>query len=395
MRSAVQARLSLRRRKQRVAFSSFFADEISRFAQTRSTFAEKNRLVGRIGKLVVYLRRNLYALSSNRWHEENRNPMERNRYVFNQETLQYEKRQESALARWGRLGLHLLISASVGLGLMLLYSSIFSTPRSHALQREGNDLQMQIAMLQNQVNSSMQQLGELEKRDNNIYRVIFESDSIPSTVRLGGVGGVDHYEIFKQLEDAEGITRLAKSLDQLSWRSYIQSKSYDEVSKWANDKDLLMRSMPAIQPISITSNHQITSVYGFRTDPFTKRRRMHTGVDFKGALNTPIHSTGDGIVVAAAHSASGYGNQVIVDHGFGYMTRYAHMNKLLVKEGDRVKRGQLVGLMGSTGRSTGVHLHYEVFFKNARVNPMLYFTDMTEETYENVVQQTEAHPALD
>lgn len=321
--------------------------------------------------------------------------MKNTRFQFNPETLQYEKRRERAWVRWGRLGLHLFISAAVGLGLMLLYSTLFNTPRSHALLREGQDILTQIDMLQGQVNTSLHQLADLEQRDNNIYRVIFESDSVPGSVRAGGVGGVDRYKAYAHLDNGEGVASLAQSLDQLSWRAYVQSKSFDEVSKWANDKDLLLRSMPAIQPVSIVDLTRISSVYGFRLDPFTKLPRKHTGVDFVGATNTPIHATGDGVVVVANHSTGGYGNQVIVDHGFGYKTRYAHLNRILVEEGDRVKRGQLVGLMGSTGRSTATHLHYEVFVKNDRVDPMLYFTDMTEETYENVILQSEENPALD
>ena len=311
------------------------------------------------------------------------------RFHFNPDTLQFEQRVLSLKNRLLRVGGFLLLCSVVGVGSMLFYTQFFNTPRTQVLTRKGNDLRTQVKMLQTQVKSSMRLLAHIEKRDNFLYRTIFEADSIPLSVRQGGTGGTFPYAAFSAVEGGEDLRDLALNIDALSWRAYIQSRSFDEVTKLANEKERLMHCIPAIQPVSVRQLTRMSSTFGYRSDPFNHRGKFHSGVDFTGALGTPIHSSGDGIVVTANNSSSGYGNQVIIDHGFGYKTRYAHMSKILVKEGERVKRGQVVGAMGSTGRSTGTHLHYEVLVKNQPVNPLLYFNDMNEEEYEEMLAHAE------
>lgn len=311
------------------------------------------------------------------------------RFHFNPDTLQFEQRVLSLKNRLLRVVFFLLLCSVVGVGSMLFYTQFFNTPRMQVLTRKGNDLHTQVKMLQTQVKSSMRLLAHIEKRDNFLYRTIFEADSIPLSVRQGGTGGTFPYAAFSAVEGGEDLRDLALNIDALSWRAYIQSRSFDEVTKLANEKERLMHCIPAIQPVSVRQLTRMSSTFGYRSDPFNHRGKFHSGVDFTGALGTPIHSSGDGIVVTANNSSSGYGNQVIIDHGFGYKTRYAHMSKILVKEGERVKRGQIVGAMGSTGRSTGTHLHYEVLVKNQPVNPLLYFNDMNEEEYEEMLAHAE------
>lgn len=311
------------------------------------------------------------------------------RFHFNPDTLQFEQRVLSLKNRLLRVVFFLLLCSVVGVGSMLFYTQFFNTPRMQVLTRKGNDLHTQVKMLQTQVKSSMRLLAHIEKRDNFLYRTIFEADSIPLSVRQGGTGGTFPYAAFSAVEGGEDLRDLALNIDALSWRAYIQSRSFDEVTKLANEKERLMHCIPAIQPVSVRQLTRMSSTFGYRSDPFNHRGKFHSGVDFTGALGTPIHSSGDGIVVTANNSSSGYGNQVIIDHGFGYKTRYAHMSKILVKEGERVKRGQVVGAMGSTGRSTGTHLHYEVLVKNQPVNPLLYFNDMNEEEYEEMLAHAE------
>lgn len=311
------------------------------------------------------------------------------RFHFNPDTLQFEQRVLSLKNRLLRVAFFLLLCSVVGVGSMLFYTQFFNTPRTQVLIRKGNDLHTQVKMLQTQVKSSMRLLAHIEKRDNFLYRTIFEADSIPLSVRQGGTGGTFPYAAFSAVEGGEDLRDLALNIDALSWRAYIQSRSFDEVTKLANEKERLMHCIPAIQPVSVRQLTRMSSTFGYRSDPFNHRGKFHSGVDFTGALGTPIHSSGDGIVVTANNSSSGYGNQVIIDHGFGYKTRYAHMSKILVKEGERVKRGQVVGAMGSTGRSTGTHLHYEVLVKNQPVNPLLYFNDMNEEEYEEMLAHAE------
>lgn len=304
------------------------------------------------------------------------------RFSFNAETLSYEQRSESLERRLLRVGLRVMVSVAVGFVLMVVYTSFFSTPRSHALRRDIQDREIELGMLRDRVVSSMRQLAVIENRDNNLYRTIFEADTIAASIREGGVGGVDRYSDYVQLPSGTLLRDVALDIDKLTWRAYVQSKSFDEVATLAYMKDRMVHCVPAIQPVSVQQLTRMSSPFGYRRDPFTKSGKMHTGLDFVGRYGTPIHATGDGLVVVAGGSSGGYGRQVVIDHGFGYKTRYAHMSSISVVEGERVKRGQEVGKMGSTGRSTGTHLHYEVLVKNRPVNPALYFTDVSEEEYE-------------
>ena len=311
------------------------------------------------------------------------------RFQFNTETLQYEQRSASWFQRVGRITLKTVLSIGMGFGLMLAYSLVFDTPRTQNLKRSREEMLQQVAMLQDLVQSASSQIGIIERRDNQVYRSIFEADTIPQSVRHGGVGGVDRYADLADVPDGVQIKHLMENLDQLQWRTYVQSKSFDEVARLAFEKDQMLHAIPAVQPVSVKELVRISSLFGGRRDPITGQGRMHAGVDFVGKTDTPIHATGDGIVIVATTSFNGYGNQVIVDHGFGYKTRYAHMNRILVHEGEKVKRGQVIGAMGSTGRSTGTHLHYEVLVKNKPVNPLLYFNDMDEEEYEQMLAHAE------
>ncbi len=311
------------------------------------------------------------------------------RFHYNPETLQYEQRVDSPARRVLHFVFSFLLCAVVGVGSMFFYTYIFGTPRTEFLSRKGEELRTQIDMLHTQVRSSMRQLSHIEKRDNFLYRTIFEADSIPSTVRQGGTGGTFPYASYTALKEGELLRSLALDIDELSWRAYIQSRSFDEVTKLAHDKERLMHCIPAIQPVSVRQLTRMSSTFGYRSDPFNHHGKFHSGIDFTGAHGTPIHCSGDGIVITAAYSSTGYGNQVIIDHGFGYKTRYAHMSKVMVAEGDRVKRGQVIGAMGSSGRSTGTHLHYEVLVKNQPVNPIFYFNDMNEEEYEEMLARAD------
>ncbi len=311
------------------------------------------------------------------------------RFHFNPETLQFEQRAVTIATRLKKTIGFFALCTFVGVGSMFFYTIFFDTPRTQVLIRTGNELDAQIGILQSQVNDAMVQLSRIEKRDNLLYRTIFEADSIPFSVRAGGTGGTYQYAALEALQDGTNLRELALSLDVLTWRAYIQSRSFDEVTKLAHEKDRLMHCIPAIQPVSVRQLTRMSSTFGYRSDPFTRSGKFHSGVDFTGAQGTPIHSSGDGVVVVATYSSTGYGNQVIIDHGFGYKTRYAHMSKLFVTEGERVKRGHVIGAMGSTGRSTGTHLHYEVLVKNQPVNPLLYFNDMNENEYEEMLAHAE------
>lgn len=307
------------------------------------------------------------------------------KYQFNPETLSYEYRRVTLRQRLARVSVELVCCTVGGTGLMLALLFFVDTPGAERLEAERQHLLGEAVVLTTRVENATERIARLESHDNNLYRTIFEADSIPNSVRMGGVGGVDHYPTIRFFNQSETLRDLSRNLDQLRWRAYIQSKSFDQVASMAYEKDQLMRCIPAVQPVSVRELARISSLFGYRRDPFTGETRLHAGVDFVGAQGTPIHCTGDGLVITADRSGTGYGNQVVVDHGFGYKTRYAHLKRIDVKEGERVKRGQVVGTMGSTGRSTSVHLHYEVLVKNRPVNPLLYFNDMGEEEYEQML----------
>lgn len=309
----------------------------------------------------------------------------RSSYQFNPETLQYERRRVPFRQRLAKVSVEFLLCSIAGVGLFFIFVAVVRTPRVGLLEQERQVLLGEASVLEAKIQGATKRVALMEERDNQLYRTIFEADSIPLEVRLGGVGGAERYPHLRAMQDGESVRQLAMSLDQLRWRVFMQSKSFDQVAAMAHEKDRMMHSVPAVQPVSVKELTRVSSLFGYRRDPFTKTMKLHTGVDFVGKRGTPIHSTGDGLVIISSRSGAGYGNQVVVDHGFGYKTRYAHLQKLLVVEGERVKRGQIIGTMGSTGRSTSTHLHYEVLVKNRPVNPLLYFNDMSEEEYESML----------
>lgn len=311
------------------------------------------------------------------------------RYQFNAETLQFEYRRRSFRSRLARTSFELLACVAGGVLIMLLVVYLVQPPFTTIYDQEQEALLHRAAMLDARVRSATARMAELESRDNNLYRTIFEADTIAEEMRVGGVGGVDRHAVLRRVSGGDRVRDLAVRLEQLGWRVYVQSKSFDEVSALAFEKDRLMHSIPAIQPVSVKDLTRVSSLFGYRRDPFTHQPRLHAGIDFVGPSGTPIYSTGDGIVITASYSSGGYGNQVVVDHGFGYKTRYAHLKEISVAEGGLLKRGQQVGTMGSTGRSTSTHLHYEVLVRNRPVNPLQYFNDMSEAEYEMMLANAE------
>jgi murein DD-endopeptidase MepM/ murein hydrolase activator NlpD len=232
-------------------------------------------------------------------------------------------------------------------------------------------------------------LNDLEDRDDNIYRVIFETDSIPDDIRHSGFGGADRYKDLQGYSNSQLMVATTQKLDKLAKQMYIQSKSYDEVFKLAENKEKLLSSIPAIMPISVKDLKGTPSGFGYRTHPIYKIVKMHTGMDFNAAIGTPIYATGDGVIERADAESSGYGNHVVINHGFGYQTLYGHMNKILVKAGQEVKRGEIIGEVGSTGTSSGPHVHYEVIRNGTKINPIsYYFLDLTPLEYQNIIQQS-------
>lgn len=308
------------------------------------------------------------------------------KYRFNAHTLSYDKIAttfRSRLKRYFALVSTTLVSSIL---IAVLILQFYESPNMRSLHKENDRLLTQYELLYKDLQTVEKVLAELEQRDNSLYRVIFESDPIPSTIRQSGFGGVNKYSKLESLDNSELVIRTAQKLDILSKQAYIQQKSYDEVMELARNKEQLVACMPAIMPISNKTLKGTASGWGFRFHPIYKIRLFHYGMDFTAKIGTNVYATGDGIVKDVQSIGGGYGRWIMIDHGFGYCTRYAHLNGFNVKIGDHVKRGSVIGFVGNSGTSTGPHLHYEVLRNGKAVNPQYYyFKDLNAQEYEKMV----------
>ncbi|NSW45548.1 MAG: M23 family metallopeptidase [Bacteroidales bacterium] len=316
--------------------------------------------------------------------------MSKIKYKFNPETLTYhlvERSLKSKILRVIYSITSFLFFAIVG---AFLYSIFFDSPKEKILKRENKMLVFQYQELEKKLKDIEKILAELQYRDDNIYRSLFEVEPIPESVRKGGIGGAKKYEELENLEHSDLIIHTSKHIDQIMKQIYIQSKSFDEIVYLAKNKEKWLKSMPAILPILIRDKFKITSHFGIRYDPVYRNiKKMHEGIDFNCATGTNVRATGDGTVIEANYSKGGYGNEVIIDHGFGYKTRYAHLSKILVKKGQKVSRGEIIGKVGSTGKSVGPHLHYEVRKNNKPINPINFFyLDLSPEEYDKMIEMS-------
>lgn len=299
--------------------------------------------------------------------------MAKTKYTFNEENQTYEPIKRSAGQHIFRVVVFIVVNFALAAGIFVLSFTLFTSPKEKLLERELAQYKLQFKIMNDRLNTMQNLLDELADKDDNIYRVIFEAEPIPDEIRKAGYGGADRYAKLKGYDNSELITQTAKKLDKIASEIYVQSKSYEEVYKLAKEKEKMLRSIPAIQPVKNVDIKRISSYYGYRIDPIYKVKKFHSGIDFSAPKGTPIFSTGDGTVVKIRHSRRGYGNTVLIDHGYGYKTFYAHLNKILVKKGQKVKRGEKIGLIGNTGKSTAPHLHYEIIKNNRKVNPIYYF----------------------
>ncbi|GGD54346.1 M23 family metallopeptidase [Muriicola marianensis] len=315
--------------------------------------------------------------------------MSKVKYYYDPDTLSYRKIELKKTRRYRNIFLFILGSALFGfLGLIfLLNTNILNTPRELSLARELKNYELRFELLNKKMEQVEQVLANIEDRDNNIYRLYFEANPIPEEQRRAGFGGVNRYKSLEGFNNSEMIIATTRRLDVIQKQMVIQSRSLDEITKLAEDKEKLLASIPAIQPVKNEDLTRMASGYGWRSDPFTKARKMHWGMDFTAPKGVPIYATGDGIVTRADNNASGYGKHIRVDHGYGYMSLYAHLSNYNVKRGQKVKRGDLIGFIGSTGRSEAPHLHYEVWKDEERINPInFYYGSLTAEEFENMLK---------
>ena len=316
--------------------------------------------------------------------------MARKKYKFNPNTLNYERVGISVKERIIKIATYLSSSLAFALIIVVIFLNTYEPPRAKALKRENQRLLTQYELMEKDLDKIESVLSELQQRDDNIYRVIFEADPIPSSIREGGFGGSNKYSQLEDLSNSELIISTARKLDVIAKEAYIQSKSYDEVIEMALNKEKMLASIPAIQPVSNKDLKRTASGWGYRIHPIYKVRKFHYGMDFSAPIGTPIYATGDGKVeevTGSARSRVGFGLEIKIDHGFGYETLYGHLSAFNVKKGQSVKRGDIIGYVGNTGGSTAPHLHYEVHKNNKAVNPTYYYyKDLTPDEFDEMVE---------
>ncbi len=314
--------------------------------------------------------------------------MSKSKYHFNPETLNYEKIEQSFWTRLKKIFIHFLTSTFLGIIFFVIFVFTVESPYQKNLRKENKRILAQYKILDKQLEDVQEVLLDLQQRDDNLYRVIFQADPIPYTVRKGEYGGTNRYDYIKDFTSSEIVLNTTKMASEIKRQVYIQSKSFDEIVKLAKRKEEMLECIPAIQPVFNKNLKRMASGYGMRIDPVYKTLKFHAGMDFSAPIGTKIFATGNGTITYAGWK-QGYGNCVIISHGFGYETLFGHMNKFNVNRGQKVKRGDIIGFVGNTGKSTGPHLHYEVHVKGKPVNPSnYYFKDLSPEDYDKMMQFT-------
>ncbi|WP_411032378.1 M23 family metallopeptidase [Spongiimicrobium sp. 3-5] len=325
--------------------------------------------------------------------------MSKVKYYYDPDTLSYRKIEPKKSRKYRNIFFFVLGAALFGfLGLtLLLNTNLLNTPRELSLQREVKNYELQFELLDKKMEQIEQVLANIEDRDNNIYRLYFEANPISEAQRRAGFGGINRYKSLEGFNNSEMIISTTKRLDIIQKQMVIQSKSLDEITKLAKEKEKLLAAIPAIQPVNNEELTRMASGYGWRSDPFTKARKMHWGMDFTAPKGTPIYASGDGKVIRADNNSSGYGKHIRIDHGYGYMSLYGHLSRYNVKKRQQVKRGDLIGFVGSTGRSEAPHLHYEVWKDGERINPInFYYGSLSAEEFENMLKfATQENQSLD
>jgi murein DD-endopeptidase MepM/ murein hydrolase activator NlpD len=313
--------------------------------------------------------------------------MSKVKYRYNSTSLSYDKIQVTLKDRILKSLSFLATGLVIGVIIYGITYTYIDSPKEKQLKQENAQMEAQYSLLNKKLEQISNVLEDIQHRDDNIYRVIFEAEPIPSEIRTAGFGGVNRYKELEGFSNSQLIIETTKKLDQLSKQLYIQSKSFDEVFNMAKKKEDMLAAIPAIQPVQNEDLTRMASGYGYRMHPILKYRKFHAGMDFTAPIGTPIFATGKGTVIQADNKTSGYGNHVRIEHGFGYITLYAHMSKIAVEEGDKVNRGDIIGYVGNTGLSAGPHCHYEVRKNNEPVNPVnFYFNDLTAEEYDKMLE---------
>ncbi len=310
-------------------------------------------------------------------------------YIYNPNTLSYDRVYPSFRQRLFSVVRHLLTGILIGGGIFAGLNYFIDSPQDKKIKKDQETLLLQYNLMSKQLDEALNVLSDIQQRDDNLYRVLLQGDPIPAATRNAGLGSDSRYNQLTALPDADLVISTAKKIDQLRRQLYIQTKSFDEMVELGRSHEDRLKRLPAIQPVSNKDLKRTASGYGMRFDPIYKTLRFHEGMDFAAPIGTPVYVTGDGDVEFSGWQ-QGYGNTIVVDHGHGYKTRYAHLSKIMTQRGKKVKRGEEIALVGNTGKSTGPHLHYEVIYKGKHVNPVnYYFMDLSPEEYDRMIQLAE------
>lgn len=317
--------------------------------------------------------------------------MKKIKYFYNTHTLRYEKLitplRVKLLRIFGFIAAALVTSAIIS----YFAFQFVGSPHEKLLKAENEQLKNRFKGLNKQVTDLRQKMSELEKRDNDVYRSIFEAAPIPDSARAKALEKQKEVAIVESMDDDELVKSIQADLNNLSNRITAQQKSYATINKLISNKEQLLAATPAIQPVKNQDLNRVASGFGYRIDPIYKTVKMHAGLDFSAPQGTPIYATANGVVKEAGFSGSGYGNHVVINHGYGYETLYAHMVRVKARRGQRVKRGEVIGYIGSTGKSTGPHLHYEVHKNGRKLDPVYFFyNDLTPEQFNEMLKRAQA-----
>lgn len=313
--------------------------------------------------------------------------MPKTKYKFNHETLSFDRIRlgirQTSLRLFGYFIASLFLAGIYG----FVFAFVFDSPQEKVLKREIEQLTLQYDLMNREMENVEKVLGHLQETDDNLYRTIFETEPVPSTYREGGIGGVNRYEELAGFSNSELVIETAMRLDKIRKKIYVQSESFDELIAYASEKEEMLSSIPAIQPLSNKDLKRTASGFGYRIHPIYKISKFHSGMDFTAPTGTEVYATGNGVIGTVKSARRELGNHIIIDHGFGYQTVYAHLDGFNVRVGQKVKRGDVIGYVGSTGLSTAPHLHYEVKVNGKHVDPALYyFNDLTPDEYDRMLE---------
>jgi murein DD-endopeptidase MepM/ murein hydrolase activator NlpD len=314
--------------------------------------------------------------------------MNKVKYKFNKKSLTFDRVHTTMRKRLLYFFSHLSTGVVFAAVVLVVAYNFLDSPKQKAQKRELDQMKLQYQILNDQLDKVTKILADLQDRDDNIYRVIFEAEPIPNSIRTAGIGGIDRYEAMKGYSNSELLIETEKTMDKIMGQLYVQSKSFDDVFKLAKNKEKMLISIPAIQPVNIKDLRRVGSYFGTRMDPFYKVRKFHEGMDFSAPVGTEIYATGNGMITTAGRDAQGgYGNQIRIDHGYNYQTVYAHLSRIFVKPGQKILRGQIIGYVGNTGKSTSPHLHYEVRKNGVPLNPIyFFFNDLTPDQFQMMLE---------